>query len=393
MTKRDVILFMFKWKYTIVGYFLFVVLLVTTLVYLLPKKYEVSSSVLVESNRAPVMRAAIALGTDELTMLNSAVAIIGSKPVIRGAAEKVGLFDGGEEPSAVELFVDGVKAWMEEVGLKEEKTSMDALVEDLEDNLKIEPLAASNVISLTLKGKNPQWIAEIVNAVTDSYIDNHLRIFSSKGTSEVFRLQVERLSNELGTRREKLANYKSRESVTALSETRQQLVLRLGELKTRLSGEREELAEVAMRFSPGHDKLVLVEDKIANSRRHMGEVQAELNDLERKDAVIKKLEDDIKTAERSYSDYQKRYEEEQLRNMANADVVNVRVIAYAIPPANAKHSRIFYIFLSVIGGLFFSISIALIKEYFDHRISSGADVSEILGVPTLGSVGRARLPF
>jgi len=384
---------MFKWKYTILGYFFFVVFLVTTLVYLLPKKYEVASSVLVESNRAPVMRAAVALGTDELTMLNSAVAIIGSKPVLRGAAEKVGLFDDGKEPSAFELFINGVKAWMEEAGLKEAKTPLDALVEDLEDNLKIEPLAASNVISLTLKGKNPQWIAVIVNAVTDSYIDNHLRIFSSKGTSEVFRQQVERLSNELGGLRDKLADYKSRESVSALRETMQSLVLSLSQFRVNLANEREKLAELGIKFSPGHAKLALVKKNIANIKREIWGSQAELDDLERKEAVIEKVESDIKTVERSYSDYQKRYEEERLRNMANSDVVNVRVIAYATPPESARHSRIFYIFLSIIGGLFFSISIALIKEYFDNRINSGSEVSEILGVPTIGSIGLTNQPF
>ncbi len=92
--------------------------------------------------------------------------------------------------------------------------------------------------------------------------------------------------------------------------------------------------------------------------------------------------------EKSYLDYQKRYEEEKLNDLANTDVVNVRIINYAEAPLRPNHSRIFYIILSIAGGLLFSVAIALIKEYFDHRVYDPETVTRIMGVPCLGSIEK-----
>jgi uncharacterized protein involved in exopolysaccharide biosynthesis len=393
MSKRDVILFLFKWKYSLIGYFLFVVASVTALVYVLPQKYEAMSAVLVESNRAPVMRSDTAFGTKELTALNSAIAIIQSETVLSAAVDKVGIGESGEAPSTVELLIDDVVSWLEGVGLKEPMTPRDELIETLRDNLEAEPLAESNVITITLGGKNPKWITDIVNAVTDSYIAQHLRIFSSKGTSEVYRIQVERLANDLEDQRKKLAEYKRSASVSALNETRHALVLRQSELTSEMARAREELAELQTRFSPGHSKVRLAEEKVAAIQKSLADTQPKLRNLEVQEAAIEEMELGITSVEKSYQEYQARYEEARLNDLANPEVVNVRVIEYASAPTRAAHSRIFYVVLAVLGGAMLSVGIALIREYFDHRVDDLDEVSHLLGFPSLGSVERARMVF
>lgn len=389
MSKRDVILFLFKWKYSLIGYFVFIVAVVTALVYLLPQKYEVMSSVLVESNRAPVMRSDTAFGTDELFVLNSAIAIIQSRTVLSSAVDAVGLGKDDEPPTTFEVVIDSIRAWLQEVGLSERMTPRDAMVEGLQDDLNVEPLASSNVITISLKGKNPKWTTDIVNAITDSYIGHHLKVFSSKGTSEVYRLQVERLKKELDERRRKLADYKRRSAVSAISETRHALVQLQSELMTELTRAREELAELKTQFSPGHTKITLAEAKVATTQSSLNETRAKLQNLEVQEGTIDEMELGIGAIEKSYQEYQKRYEEERLNDLANPDVVNVRVIEYASVPSRPAHSRLFYVLLGAIGAFFLTFVIALIQEYFDHRVSDPDTVADLLGIPTLGSVERA----
>lgn len=389
MSKRDVIMFLFKWKYSLIGYFLFVVALVTALVYLLPQKYEAMSSVLVESNRAPVMRSDTAFGTDELFVLNSAVAIIQSRTVLSAAVDKVGPGANDDELNAIEAAIQALRQWMQDIGLSEPITPREAMIEKLQDKLNVEPLASSNVITIGYSGKNPQWTTDVVNAITDSYIDHHLKVFSSKGTSEVYRLQTERLKKELDERRRNLADYKRRGAVSALAETRHALVQLQSDLITEQAEAREELATLKTQFSAGHTKIALAEQKLVTVQQTLDDTRAKLQSLEVQEASIAEMELGIGAIEKSYEQYQKRYEEERLNDLANPDVVNVRVIEYAMVPTRPAHSRIFYVALAAVGGLILTFAIALLREYFDHGVSDPGEVAELLGVPTLGSIERA----
>lgn len=388
MSKRDIIIFLFKWKYSLIGYFLLVVAAVTLFVYLFPQKYEATASVLIESNRAPVMRSDIAPGVEELSVLNSEAAIILSKTVLSSAVDEVGISKSEEPPTTMERLIEAFGTWLDEVGLSEPMTPREQMIRKLEKDLAVAPLPNSNVITITFSGKNPQWTAQIVNAVTDNYIQHHLKIFSSAGTSQVYRLQVDRLRHELDRRRKELADYKRTTSVSALDDTIHSLVQLQSSLSSDLEKARLELAELRTRFGPGHSKVSVATDKVESIKRTLAETQGKLQKLELQQEKVQELEHGSSAIEKSYQEYQKRYEEGRLSDLANPDVVNVRVIEYAVAPTRADHSRIFYIALAVVGGFILSLAIAFIREYFDHRVSDPDAVAQLLGVPTLGSVER-----
>jgi uncharacterized protein involved in exopolysaccharide biosynthesis len=388
LSKRDIIVFLFKWKYSLIGYFLFVVATVTTFVYLLPQKYEATASVLIESNRAPVMRSDMAPGVEELSVLNSEASIILSKTVLSSAVDEVGIAESGEPPTTIEQLIDALGAWLEDVGLSEPMTPREELIRKLEKDLGVAPLPNSNVIAITFSGKDPKRTAQIVNAVTNNYIQHHLKIFSSAGTSQVYRLQVERLGRELDRRRKELADYKRTTSVSALDDTMHSLVQLQGSLTSDLEKARLDLAELRTRFGPGHTKVSVAAAKVESIKRTLTETQGKLQKLELQQEKVQQLELGSASSEKSYQEYQKRYEEERLNDLANPDVVNVRVIEYATMPTRADHSRLFYIALAVAGGFILSLAIAFVREYFDHRVSDPDTVAQLLGAPTLGSVER-----
>lgn len=111
MSKRDVIFFLFKWKYSLIGYFLFVVAAVTALVYLLPHKYAATSLVLVESNLAPVMRSDPTFGVEESLVLNSEIAIIRSQTVLFSTVDKIGLGKHEDPPKQSSSSIAYLTGW------------------------------------------------------------------------------------------------------------------------------------------------------------------------------------------------------------------------------------------------------------------------------------------
>ena len=397
MSKRDIVIFLFKWKKSLIGYFVLVIALSTLLVYALPQKYEAVAKILVESNRAPMMRADVAYGAEQMSVLNSEVAIIRSNLVFEATADKIAAINAEnadtieEEESdgfIMQLF-NGIGQWTIDVGLREPTTAREDLISSLQDGLKAEPQANSNVITLSYKSDNPEMAAEIVNTITENSIQQHLRIFSSSGMSELYRIQIQRLEKELQKRRKKLADYKREKSVSALNETIRALVQQQTKLTSELSTIQRNLAELYTRFGTGHTKVVLAEERLSITETSLSEISDKLQLLEREETAIDDMQIEIDSVEKTIQSYKNRYEEEQLVSQSNPDVINVLIIEKATPPTRPGHSRLFYILLATAGGLLLSFAIAFIKEYFDHRVTDPEVAAQLLGVPTLGSLEKA----
>ena len=384
MTKRDIVIFLFKRAESLLGYWFFVIALSTFLVYSLPQKYDAMAKVLVESNRAPLMRSDMTFGVENMSVLNSHTAIIRSKPVLTATAARIEAYqrvkarkaerEAAEEspPSLLVRTIDRIGQWMIDVGLRETSTQREVLIRDLQDLLKIEPQPNSNIITISYRSIDPELAALVVNTVTKNYINRHLEIFSTGGTSKLYSRQIERLENDLRKQREKRAEYKRDKSVAALSETRGALVQQKSKLTAELSQIERELAELRTRFSEGHTKLVLVQGRLQSTRRLLSERENNLQKLEIEEATIRDMEIEIQSIEMTLLGYKKLFQDEQLTSLANPDVVNIQIIENASVPTRPNHSRLYYIVLATIGGLLLSFAIAFIKEYLDHRVTDPA---------------------
>jgi uncharacterized protein involved in exopolysaccharide biosynthesis len=397
LTKRDIIIFVFKWEKSLFGYWFFIIALSVFLVYALPQKYEAVAKILIEGNRAPIMRADVAFGAEQMNVLNSEVAIIRSKPVFAATAAKVaaikkalkGNTENEVTSSPVREVFGRLGQWTLDVGLREASPPREQLISDLENDIKVAPQPNSNVIAISYKSADPEMAAIIVNTITESYINQHLKIFSSIGTSEVYRLQIERLEKDLRRRRKELVDYKRDKSVSALNETMRAQVQQQTNLTSELSVIERELAELRTRFGKGHTKVVLAEERLRSTRQLLDEISKKLQSLEVEEATIRDMEIEINSIELTIQNYKKLFQDEQMVNLANPEVINVLIIEKAVAPSRPGRSRLFYIILATLGGLLLSFAIAFIKEYFDHRVTDPKVASQLLGVPTLGSIEKA----
>jgi len=406
LTKRDIIIFIFKWSKGLFGYWFLIIGLSVLVVFTVPQKYEAVAKILIESNRAPVMRADMAFGLEQLSVLNSEVAIIRSNPVFAATAKRIEAINkrkiaklakaANQESSkkevrsvaALELY-GKLGQWMVKVGLREQSSPREGLIRQLQTGLKIAPQPNSNVIAISYTSDDPQMAATIVNTITEKYINHHLKIFSSLGISEVYRLQIARMEDDLKTRRDELADYKRDKSVTALIETKRAQVQRQTQLIADLNNIERDLAELLTRFGKGHTKVVLAEERLLSTQQSLDEISERLQSLEVEEAAIRNMELEINSTELTIQNYKKLFQDEQMMNLANPEVVNVLIIEEAVTPTRPTHSRLYYIVLATIGGFLLSFAIAFIREYFDHRVTDPKVAAQLLGVPTLGSIEKA----
>lgn len=402
MTKRDVLYFLFRWKYTIFGWWLFIVALVAVLIYILPQSYLAESAVLVERTKAPLVTTQIARGgvfmapaMDEA--MNTELRIVLSRPVMEAVVDDLGL---GTPPESSDSDADendeqgtgisGTGDIFDSLGLISRPPVREAWIKTLLTEVAVKPLVDSNVLVISFGNTDPDLAMRVVNAITDSYIAHRRRIYSTSGASEYFRTKMEEAAQELESLRDELTAFKQRHSLSALEERRAELVREIGRTRDRLADLEGDLAELLGRFTENHPRVELVQHKIMASEDNLRDRARTLQELEQRAATTESRAVIIRSQEEVFLNYKARYEEERSREDTPENLVNARVIEYASLPRAPQKSRLFFIKVALVGGLLLAFLIAFFRQYFSHGVDRPEAVEQALGVPLLGSIAKTR---
>lgn len=392
MTKRDILYFFFKWKANIFFLFFLVVFLVTLFVYVIPPSYTGKAKVLVEPNRAPAMRTDMAPGLQQGEVSFSEVEIILSYAVMSAVVDKLQLHN---QPPAKETFVSGVlksiKTTLGGLGLTIEMEPRDAWINRLLTKVKVEPIKTSSILEVIYVDKSPELAAKIVNVVVDSYIQHHFEVYMSSGNSKLYKGPMERSESIVENKRKELADFKKKYSVAAIIEKKIGLAQSVSSLREKLTNSQVNLAELSMKYKPGHpgyQEVLLLKSKIKQLKISELESYSQLKKLEVVIDKVNAMEQEIRSTVKTYEDHKKKYEDARLSELSNLDFINVRVIDYSPIPVAPEFPKIFYIAISIIVGLVFAITVALIREYFDRRVTDPEEVERILEIPEMGSLEK-----
>lgn len=391
ITKRDILIFLFKWKGTIFGWALFTIVLVAALTYALSQPYQATAKVIVERNRAPTLRTSVAYdGLESIEVMNNEIEIIHSRPVMSAVVEELRPHERPSSDSASRRFSEAVKQWLDETGLLNSLGEREAWIQRLLRAVKPESIVNSNVLEISYQDEDPVWAAEVVNAVTDQYIRRHLEIFSSKGATEFYRERLEAAEAELERLRRATRDYKQRGSISAVADRRAQLVRELTAVRADLADARTQRAELVTRFQPGHTSVLLASRRVVSLVAAEKRIQEQLEALEEQESELEPLEMRTRTQETLVLDLKREYEQARLTAASTAEVINVRLVEYAEVPARPRFPRLLFILLSIPLSFLVSLSVALLREYLDHRAADPDTAEAALGLSCLGSIPRYR---
>ncbi len=393
MTRRDLLTFVFRWKNTVLGWWIFIVALTVVLVYIMPPGYEAGSAVLVERTKSPVMSQTGFTAPDMAEAMNTEMEIVRARPVIEAVVHDLAL-DAASAQGADEETEKSLSASFRELlvnlGLRTQVPAREGWIEDLTKRIAATPVVDSNVLRISFSSPDPVFSMRVTNAVTDAYIAHRRSIYAAQGASDYFKQKMDEADAELDRLRAALSDFKAKHAVTALSGGRPELVREIGNNRERLALLRKERAELASRFANNHPRVVVANRNIAQAERDLKARTAELEEIEARQSTIDDIQVLIASQETVFLDYLTRYEQERARESAPENLVNVKVIEYAAVPPRPKRSRMFFIKVAILGGFLLAVLIAFLREYFDTRVSTPDAAERALGVPVVGSVGKSR---
>lgn len=135
--------------------------------------------------------------------------------------------------------------------------------------------------------------------------------------------------------------------------------------------------------------VLFFEERVAELEKELDQVRRRLSretDRER----IDDLSLQMKAIERAYLTNREKVVQAQIAAAADRALVNVRIVDYPPVPIRPRFSRLLLILLGVIGGMILGVSLAMLREYFDHRVFAPTDLEGHIASPVLGSVRFVR---
>ncbi|MEK8085780.1 chain length determinant protein EpsF [Aquabacterium sp. A3] len=431
-----------RWKLA-AGIFVAAVLITVIATLVFPKKYQASTTVLLDSRPDPV--SAQSMNTlSAMSFLMTQIDVIESPAV---AQRVVRLLRLDENPTLR-------SQWAEET---EQRGDYIAWLGDLmSKGLKVKPSRESNVIEISYEGADPTFTAAMANAFAQAFIETtvQFRTTPARQYASFFEERAQLAREKLEKAQIELANAQKSKNIIASDErldvenqkllelSQQVLALKairsessskraqanvspdqtadvlgspvVANLKSQLALQEAQLNQISERLGSMHPQVLELKASIetlrnrvvSETRRITGGVgvTANINSSRERDAVqayedqrtkvlqlkearteLAVLERDVESAQRIYDAIQLRLS--QINLESNNSQAGVMVLSKATAPV--KHSSpnmLLNVVIATVLGALLSMMTALILELIDRRIRSADDLTRLLEVAVLGTL-------
>jgi uncharacterized protein involved in exopolysaccharide biosynthesis len=230
---------------------------------LLPPTYEAVSTVLVRGRSYQELLSPAGRGDTGRTVLlnpkdeiNSEIEIIKSRPVLESAVKSLKLYEPrvywekgffGTIRNIVRLPWLGVR-WLSSVlswgATPDQAEAIELAVNALQQRLRVEPAAESMIIRIKYRDRDPQLASQVVNAVTDFYLRQHLVINLSRGQSSFFAEQIDQVKKELKELQDQLVALKEKTGLLSFAEQSRLLLKQLDTFETTRANLQKEIFNI-----------------------------------------------------------------------------------------------------------------------------------------------------
>ena len=384
MTSRDLLAFLFKWKWTIFGTLGLVVTLVTLLSYVAPRSYGTQATVLVQRASAIPSRQIYGPNQDMIEVLNSEIAILTSRPVMEAVIDRLRPDARPRHPGALSRFVEGVQASLVDAGLIDTLPRHEQWVQNLMKQVRAKAAIESSVITISYSNEDPVLARDVVENVTREYLRRHQEIYSVAGLSGVYVDRMREVEARLARLRAELAG--TGRSTRADPNRQVALLEAMNRDRGALATKRGELLDANTRFEAGHPKVRALQAQVNDLERLIGGEGAQLRGLEAAAPRVDRLTTAIASEEQTLRTLRNQYDDAVVTERSDPRLVNVRLVSAAPLPLKPSPSRAFFILIALIAGAIMGPLLAIIREYLDRRPDDIAEIERMLGLPGLGVV-------
>ena len=408
----------------------------------LPKTYEATVSILVDSRDEQSLNGTMPSARDRTGFMQTQLDILGSMQVAKRVVQDLKLAEGPEVEAA--FRESGGRGSIEEW-----------VASGLLFNLKVHS-TQSSVIALTYAAHSPKFAADVANAFAKAYMDTalYLRTEPNKQASGWFEEQLGALRKQFETAQDRLAQFQRKHGIIVTDERIDIENARLAELSSQalraqdvtfdtasrsgvgnrspeslpevlanpliqsLKGEllraEAKLQELSTRLGPNHPQYQQQASEIgalrsklntemsrivagaqtatAQSRSRQAQLQAALEAQRKKVIEMRDARNESLVMQRDVDTAQKAYEAALARYLVNkveagARSTNVTVLNPATEPM--KHSKpktLLNILLGFVVGTVLGLGAVFLLELLDRRVRSEEDLEAAIDAPLLATL-------
>jgi uncharacterized protein involved in exopolysaccharide biosynthesis len=275
---RHIVTTLIERKWQIAVMFLTITAAVTAGTFLLPKQYETHMKILVKNERADmVVTAGITTGTGYRTevseeQINTEIELLNSEDLLQQVAVKCGL----ERLERTSRSVSSDQRL---------PIAVEKAVRRLQRDLKISPVRKANVIEVKYTSRNPHLAAVVLQQLTESYLEAHLKVHATPGTYEFFTKQAAHYQDELKQAEAKLAEFRQKASIVMLDRQKDAMLQKATESESALMQAEAAVREYTDKIADTSKQLNSADQRVVTQSRtvpnqysvdHLGTMLAEL---------------------------------------------------------------------------------------------------------------------
>lgn len=412
---------------------------------LMPKKYQASTTLVVNYKGAdPVSGAMMPSGMISGYMATQGD-IIQSKTVALGVVDALRLAELSTVQRDFQQATEGhgdIRDWLAELLLR---------------NVNVVPARESSVITITFTGTDPAFAAAVANAFAAEYQKTsiQLKVQPLKQASAYFNEQLRELRDKLEQAQTRLSTYQQDNGLVSVDQRLDVETARLNELSSQLVLVQSQAADAASRQNTargvaGESPDVVANPLVQNLKASLAQAEARLSDLAQRlganhpqyqgaKADVEKqraelaaqmnityfslggvarnvrqrqaqleaavaaqkarilelnsardklaiLARDVDSAQRTYDAASARFSQTSIEG--NANQTDVAVLSSALAPTRPSSPRMLLnVFVAILFGTGFGMGLALLLEMIDRRVHSADDVLD-LQIPVLADWSR-----
>lgn len=386
ISMRDIVRFLFKWWRSLIFTTLLVVTVAGVLAYYAPQSYKAQSKVLIEGVQAILTDQNLLPGVDMDVALNTEAEIVTARPVLEAVVSNLQLNLLPKKNTFVQRTKDFINTCLADLGLITMISETENWIRFLDDSVKVKTVPRSNVLEVTLILNSAQMAADVVNELTNEYVKHHLAVYTASDENTFYGEQASRVEGQIKQLNRELEAIRLEEHRSSGPEAKSSISMVLSSLREKESIFVSQIIDLLVNYTEDHAKVIAERNKLNSVRAEIKAVESELLQTEHRKENTALIESKIASLQDTYSRFVSLSENARMTHAATSSTTNVRIIEHAVVPAKPTMSRLFIIFIALVGGFTLGVSVAAVREYFDQRVDRADIAEKILGKPVVGLI-------
>jgi tyrosine-protein kinase Etk/Wzc len=244
----------------------------------------------------------------------------------------------------------------------------------------------TGILNLTLTGDDPVLIKDVLRSISENYLDQNIARQAAQDAKSLqfLNTQLPQVRNDLNVAEDKLNAYRKQSDSVDLSLEAKSALDQIVNVDNQLNELTFREAEISQLYTKSHPTYKALLEKRQTLEEEKSKLNQRVSKMPATQQEVLRLSRDVESGQAIYMQLLNRQQE--LSIAESSAIGNVRIIDNAVTqPKPIKPKKILIIFLGVVLGGVFSISIVLLRTFLHRGIESPEQLEE-LGINVYASI-------